>query len=87
MNKLYTSLSGHPTCEVVLNFNENRKFFCAGDDLRGKVCIKTTVEGQQIVHQGIKVSLLGMILQVPSQSYLAKKNDEGFLINNNSQRG
>ena len=45
MNKIYTKMSGHPSCEIVLRFNPNRKYFTAGDDLIGKVCLKTRVEG------------------------------------------
>jgi hypothetical protein len=48
LNTIYTKMSGHPTCDVVLNFNPNRKYFTAGDDLRGRICIKTAVEGQNI---------------------------------------
>ena len=39
-------MSGHPTCDVVLNFNPNRKYFTAGDDLRGRICIKTVTTDQ-----------------------------------------
>jgi hypothetical protein len=55
-------MSGHPTCQIVLRFNPNRKYFTAGDDLIGKIVFKTTVEGQRIEHQGIKVHLMGMVL-------------------------
>lgn len=72
-------MSGHPTCEVVLQFNPNRKYFTAGDDLVGKVCLKTRVEGQRIDHQGIKVSLLGMILQMP-ETYNSYENSSGMVI-------
>lgn len=51
---------------------------------KGKIKIKTTVKGQLIQHQGIKVSLLGMILQSPEQTY--KKNSEGMLINLDPKR-
>jgi len=50
----------------------------------GKITIKTTVGGQLIQHQGIKVSLLGMILQLPEQTY--KKSSEGMIINLDSKR-
>ena len=43
-------MSGHPTCVVALDFYPGRKYFMAGDDLSGKVRIKTTVEGQLIEH-------------------------------------
>ena len=59
---LKTKVSGHPSCEIVLTFNKDRKYFTAGDDLRGRILIKTAVEGQTIQHQGIKVSLYGMAL-------------------------
>jgi len=62
MTKLYTRVAGHPQCDVLLDYYQNREYFTAGDDLKGKITIKTTVDGQQIKHQGIKVSLLGMIL-------------------------
>ena len=58
-------MSGHPNCEVLLDYYEGRKFFSAGDDLKGKIRIKTVVDGQLIKHHGVKVSLLGMILQTP----------------------
>ena len=45
LNKLYTKMSGHPTCEVILNKGPNKSYFTAGDDLRGKICLKTAVEG------------------------------------------
>lgn len=86
MNKLYTKLSGQPSCEVVLNFNPNRKFFTAGDDLRGRICIKTTVEGQVIEHQGIRVSLLGMILQSNPMNQVYKHNSAGMITNYKKQK-
>ena len=66
MSKLYTKMSGHPSCDVLLQFYKGRKYFKAGDDLKGKICIRTRVEGQKIEHQGVKVSLLGMVLQLPA---------------------
>jgi hypothetical protein len=65
LNSIYTKMSGHPTCEVVLEKFEGRNHFTAGDDLVGRVIIKTSVDGQHIQHQGIRVSLIGMILQLP----------------------
>jgi len=79
-------MSGHPTCDVVLNFDPSRKFFTAGDDLRGRVCLKTAVEGQLIRHQGIKVSLLGMILQLQPTAGAMGKNEDGMVTNYNSSR-
>jgi len=79
-------MSGHPTCDVVLNFNPNRKYFTSGDDLKGKVCIKTTVEGQLIKHQGIKVSLYGMILQMQPHVGATRKNEDGMITNFNKAR-
>lgn len=78
-------MSGHPTCEVVLRFHQNRKYFTAGDDLNGKICIKTTIQGQLIKHEGIKVSLLGMILQLP-QYGMIKRNEDGVVMNLNEKR-
>lgn len=77
LDKIYTKMSGHPSCEVELQFIENRQYFKAGDDLCGVVKIKTTVEGQQIEHQGIKVSLIGMVLQLPN--YAATNTSQGFM--------
>ena len=65
MNKLYTRVSGHPTCDVLLEKYSGRSYFKAGDDLKGCIIIKTRVDGQKIEHQGIRVSLLGMVLQLP----------------------
>jgi hypothetical protein len=45
MNKLYTRMSGQPTCQIILDHNPDSKFFSAGDDLKGKILIKTTVDG------------------------------------------
>ena len=64
LNKFYTKMSGQPTCSIVLDHAPDRKYYKAGDDLKGKIMIKTKVDGQLIHHEGIKVSLLGMILQV-----------------------
>ena len=50
LNSLYTKMSGHPTCDVVLENYPGRTHFMAGDDLKGKVRIKTAVEGQLIEH-------------------------------------
>ena len=50
LNKLYTRMSGHPNCEVILDYYDGRKFFTAGDDLKGKIKIKTLVDGQLIKH-------------------------------------
>jgi hypothetical protein len=38
-------MSGHPTCEIEMDYYAGRKYFAAGDDLRGKIKLKTTVEG------------------------------------------
>ena len=35
MTSLYTKMSGHPTCEVILDYYEGRKYFTKGDDLNG----------------------------------------------------
>lgn len=39
MASLYTKMSGHPSCEVTLDFYEGRKYFMKGDDLNGKFSI------------------------------------------------
>ena len=78
LNKLYTRMSGHPDCEVLPDFYEGRSFFTSGDDLKGKIKIKTVIEGQLIKHQGVKVSLLGMILQNPE--HVSYKNSQGMVI-------
>jgi hypothetical protein len=39
MASLYTKMSGHPSCEVTLDFYEGRKYFMKGDDLNGKLLI------------------------------------------------
>jgi hypothetical protein len=41
MASLYTKMSGHPSCEVTLDFYEGRNYFMKGDDLNGKffICI------------------------------------------------
>ena len=79
-------MSGHPTCEIDMDYIPGRKYFTAGDDLKGKIRIKTTVEGQQIVHQGIKVSLLGMILQIPEGTTANQKNSSGMSIGLDDKR-
>ena len=45
LNKLYTRMSGHPDCEVLPDYYEGRSFFTSGDDLKGKIKIKTVIEG------------------------------------------
>ena len=50
LNSIYTKMSGHPTCEVVLQKFEGRNHFTAGDDLHGRIIIKTSVDGQHINH-------------------------------------
>lgn len=79
-------MSGHPTCEIEMDYVPGRKYFTAGDDLKGKIKIKTTVEGQQINHQGIKVSLLGMILQIPEHTVANQKNTQGMNIGLDEKR-
>ena len=37
MASLYTKMSGHPSCEVTLDYYEGRKYFTKGDDLNGKL--------------------------------------------------
>ena len=39
MASLYTKMSGHPSCEVQLNFYDGRKYFTKGDNLNGKQSI------------------------------------------------
>jgi hypothetical protein len=41
-------MSGHPTCEIVLEYPKDRKYYSLGDDLKGKIKIKTYVDGQLI---------------------------------------
>lgn len=84
LNKLYTRMSGHPSCDVLLDHYEGRTYFTAGDDLKGKVRIKTTVDGQIIKHQGVQVSLFGMILQIPE--YVSSKNSEGMVVKLDQKR-
>ena len=86
MNSIYTKMSGHPTCEIEMEYLPGRKYFTAGDDLKGKIKMKTTVEGQQIIHQGIKVSLLGMILQIPEVHAVNQKNSQGMNIGLDEKR-
>lgn len=46
MNTIYTRMSGHPVCTVVIDYPDaDRKYLRAGDDLKGKVQIKAAVEG------------------------------------------
>lgn len=71
-------MSGHPDCTVLLDYYDGRTFFTSGDDLKGKIKIKTVVPGQLIKHQGVKVSLLGMILQIPE--HVSYKNSQGMVI-------
>jgi len=80
-------MSGHPTCSIDLHYAPGRKFFTAGDDLSGKITFKTTVDGQRIQHQGIKVSLLGMILQVPDYMKSTQMNSAGMIKEINYELG
>lgn len=50
-----------------------------GDDLKGVVRLKTVVQGQHINHNGIKLSLLGMILQLPEYATNHQRNAEGMV--------
>ena len=45
MASIYTKMSGHPTCEFVIDYPKDRKWMRAGDTLQGKIQIKTTVDG------------------------------------------
>jgi len=38
-------MASHPSCEVFPDYYPNRTYFSAGDDLKGKIRIKTTVDG------------------------------------------
>ena len=80
LNKIYTKMSGHPTCEVILNKAPTKKHYSAGDNLKGKICLKTAVEGQNIEHQCIRVSLLGMVLQHQPQYNTRKRDSNRFVI-------
>ena len=86
LNKIYTKMSGQPTCSIILDHVPDRKYFTAGDDLKGKIMIKTTVDGQLIQHEGIRVSLLGMILQVPEYASSSQKNSSSMVVNLNEKR-
>jgi hypothetical protein len=86
LNKFYTKMSGQPNCQIILDHLPDRKHFAAGDDLKGKIMIKTSVDGQLIQHEGIKVSLLGMILQVPEYASSSQKNSSGMVVNLNEKR-
>ena len=43
-------MAAHPTCDVIPEYYTDRTFFSSGDDLKGKIRIKTTVDGQIIKH-------------------------------------
>ena len=43
-------MSGHPSCEFIINYPKDRKWLRAGDDLTGKIEFKTSVSGQHIEH-------------------------------------
>ena len=43
MNSIYTKMSGHPSCEFVVNYPKDRTWMRAGDDLTGKIELRTSV--------------------------------------------
>ena len=50
---------GTPSCQIVLD--HERDSYKEDDDVRGVVIIQTGGETQTVVHDGIKISLTGMI--------------------------
>ena len=50
MNSIFTKMSGHPTCNFIIEFPQGREHLTAGDTLKGKIEFKTTVDGQHIQH-------------------------------------
>ena len=46
LNSIYTKVSGHPQCEILVHYPQaGLNYLTAGDDLKGKIQIKTSVEG------------------------------------------
>mmetsp|Transcript_2410 Transcript_2410/g.3685 ORF Transcript_2410/g.3685 Transcript_2410/m.3685 type:complete len:87 (+) Transcript_2410:65-325(+) len=78
-------MSGHPQCSISFDYpkgheNSVRKFFTSGDNLCGKIEIKTTVENQRIEHQGIRISLLGMVLQLPEHAHTGRRSTHTGMV-------
>ena len=59
MTSLYNIGSGHPNCDI--RVNHPGEFLENGDDVKGEVSINTHIDGQVIYHDGIKISLIGVI--------------------------
>ncbi|CDW84778.1 vacuolar protein sorting-associated protein 26-like [Stylonychia lemnae] len=59
MSTLYNIGSGHPHCSIRLS--HIKEHFENEDDVKGEVSINTLIEGQVIYHDGIKISLIGVI--------------------------
>ena len=62
MSSLMNIASGYPKCTITLD--NIKGFFQNDDDVKGVIEIKTPVEGQTINHDGIKISLIGLIGKV-----------------------
>mgnify|MGYP001806993358 CR=1 FL=1 len=58
MNTLYNMTTGHPKCKIKLF---HKGFFQLDQDVKGVVRISTVADGQVIRHDGIKISLIGVI--------------------------
>ena len=64
MSALYNIASGHPKCYIRLK--DMKETFENEEDVRGEVEIQTNSEGQIIHHDGIKISLIGVIDKLAS---------------------
>lgn len=53
------SIASSPKCNIVV-YNQNG-YFKNDEDVKGYVTINTPVEGQNLQHDGIKISLIGLI--------------------------
>ncbi len=59
LQSLYNITQGGPSCQIVVD--HQTEVYKEDEDVRGVIIINTQNESQVVVHDGIKISLIGII--------------------------
>ena len=72
VTKSATNAFNGPDCQVLLSNAQHGcgDFYRNGDDIKGTILIKTATSPQTVTHDGIKVTLIGEIVNKSNDIYL-----------------
>ena len=74
VTKTATNALSGPQCQVLLSNAQHGcgDFYRNGDDIKGTILITTATSPQTVTHDGIKVTLIGEIVNKSSDIYLGQ---------------